>query len=310
MEHEMAINTNGLTKRYGNQVAVDSLNLSIWKGEIYGFLGANGAGKTTTLRMLLGLIKPTSGTVKVMDHDPGSEEGIMQIGSMIETPSFYPHLSGRDNLRVLAKMCGIDRGRVNQVLDQVDLLNRADDSFRAYSLGMKQRLGVAAAMLKNPPLLVLDEPTNGLDPAGMADMRTLIRRLGDEGKTVIISSHIMSEVEQIVDRVGIISRGKLITERPINDLRGNDTLVIDADPIEDVRTLVTHLPGVKSIEQRGSRIHIETTFNHALNAGQLNTRLVRAGIEVREMRWDRPSLESVFLTLTNQSTEPLTEVAA
>ena len=197
-----AIEATGLTKRYGEIVAVDRLDLRVRRGEIYGFLGPNGAGKTTTLRMLLGLIAPTIGLHLAPRRRARAPPRLLaQIGSMIETPAFYPFLSGLDNLQMLAAYTGTPAGRIAPVLDQVDLADRAEDRFRTYSLGMKQRLGVAAALLKNPPLLLLDEPTNGLDPAGMADMRPLIRQLGDDGHTVLLSSHLMNEVEQVCDRV-------------------------------------------------------------------------------------------------------------
>ncbi len=205
-----------LTKRYGEVVAVQDLDLSVRAGEVYGFLGPNGAGKTTTLRMLLGLVRPTSGRVLLHGRPPGDLSG---VGALIEGPAFYPYLSGRDNLRVLARYAGVDDRRIDVVLDLVDLADRAKHKFATYSLGMKQRLGVAAALLKDPQLLILDEPTNGLDPAGMADMRTLIRRLGAAGSTVLISSHLLGEVEQICDRVGIIARGALVAENTVAELR-------------------------------------------------------------------------------------------
>ncbi|HEX2771815.1 MAG TPA: ATP-binding cassette domain-containing protein, partial [Micromonosporaceae bacterium] len=172
---DFPVHTEGLTKRYGNLTAVDALDLDVRAGEIYGFLGPNGAGKTTTLRMLLGLVRPTSGSIRVLGEPPGRRAG---VGALIEGPTFYPYLSGRDNLRVLARYSGTDPGRIDVVLDLVDLAGRAGDRYATYSLGMKQRLGMAAALLKDPRLLILDEPTNGLDPAGMADMRAIIRRLG------------------------------------------------------------------------------------------------------------------------------------
>ena len=190
------------------------------RGEVYGFLGPNGAGKTTTLRMLLGLVRPTSGTAAVLGEAPGTPGGLARIGSMVEAPAFYPYLSGRDNLRVLARHAGVGEERVDAVLAQVDLSARADDRAATYSLGMKQRLGVAAALLKDPELLILDEPTNGLDPAGMAEMRAFIRSLGDGGRTVVLSSHLMGEVEQVSDRVGVIRDGSLVAEGTVEELRG------------------------------------------------------------------------------------------
>ncbi len=183
----------GLTKRYGRRItAVDGLDLSVRRGEVYGFLGPNGAGKTTTLRMLLGLIRPSSGTARVLGKKPGDPEGLARVGALVESPAFYPYLSGKDNLRVMARYSGVPYWRVDEALITVELGGRAKDKFRKYSLGMKQRLGVAAALLKDPDLLILDEPTNGLDPKGMADIRALIRKLGQGNRTVLLSSHLLA----------------------------------------------------------------------------------------------------------------------
>src|SRR5699024_12049586 len=179
-----------------------------------------GAGKTTTARMLLGLITPTGGTATVFGRAPGDPRALARIGALIEGPGFYPYLSGRDNLRVLARYARVDSSRIDDVLAIVDLSDRADDRFHGYSLGMKQRLGVAAALLKDPDLVILDEPTNGLDPAGMRDMRALIRSLGDEGRTVLLSSHLLREVQQVCDRVGVINHGRMVTEGTVDELRG------------------------------------------------------------------------------------------
>src|SRR6266542_244326 len=196
--------TQGLTKRYGERVAVRELDLTVRAGEVYGFLGPNGAGKTTTLRMLLGLVRPTAGRVLLHGRPPGSLDG---VGALIEGPAFYPYLSGRDNLRVLARHAAVPGKRVDVVLDLVDLSARAGDRYATYSLGMRQRLGVAAALLKDPRLLILDEPANGLDPAGIRDTRRLLRRLGDEGRTVFLSSHLLAEIEHTCDAVAILNRG-------------------------------------------------------------------------------------------------------
>ena len=191
---------------------MEDLILRVHRGEVYGFLGPNGAGKTTTLRMLLGLVRPTSGTVQVLGHEPGREAALARLGALVETPGFYAHLSGGDNLRVLARYSGVESSRVRTVLEQVGLSSRARDGFAGYSLGMKQRLGVAAALLKDPELLILDEPTNGLDPEGVADMRDLIRSLGRGERTVLLSSHLLAEVEQVSDRVGVVREGRLVAE--------------------------------------------------------------------------------------------------
>lgn len=239
------VETTDLTKRYGNEiVAVDSLNLKIRRGEVYGFLGPNGAGKTTALRMLLGLVRPTSGTGKVLGEKPGTGEGLKSVGALIESPAFYPYLSGKNNLSIMAKYSGVPQSRVAIVLDQVELTDRAGDKFQNYSMGMKQRLGVAAALLKDPELLILDEPTNGLDPRGMAEMRELIRNLGKGERTVLLSSHLLGEVEQICDRVGVIQDGKFIAEGTVEELRGQSRLLVRADPIKQARQLAQEMLGV------------------------------------------------------------------
>jgi ABC-type multidrug transport system ATPase subunit len=228
---DLVIETRALTKRYGDSiVAVDDLDLRVRRGEVYGFLGPNGAGKTTTLRMLLGLVRPTSGRVAVVGVPPGAPQGLARIGAMVEAPAFYPYLSGRDNLLVLARHARVGEDRVGAVLDEVGLLDRATDRSSTYSQGMKQRLGVAAALLKDPELLILDEPTNGLDPAGMAEMRDFIRSLGKVGRTVMLSSHLMGEVEQVTDRVGVIRDGALVAEGTVEELRGRGGLRIRAEP--------------------------------------------------------------------------------
>jgi ABC-type multidrug transport system ATPase subunit len=207
------VETRDLTKRYGRQItAVDRLNLAVRRGEVYGYLGPNGAGKTTTLRMLLGLIEPTSGAARVLGQEPGSPASLERVGALVESPAFYPYLSGYDNLKVVSRYAGVPRRRIREVLETVELSGRAKDKFKKYSLGMKQRLGVAAALLKDPELLILDEPTNGLDPKGMADMRGLVRELGSGERTVLLSSHLLGEVEQICDRVGVIHKGILVAE--------------------------------------------------------------------------------------------------
>jgi len=294
----LAIETQNLTKQYGSVKAVDSLSLRVNQGEIYGFLGPNGAGKTTTLRMLLGLIAPTSGSASLMGSKPGTPQTLAKIGSMIETPTFYPFLSGYDNLRMLAAYTGVDYRRIGEVLEQVDLSPRANDPFHAYSLGMKQRLGVAAALLKNPPLLMLDEPTNGLDPAGMADMRQLIRQLGNEGRTVLLSSHLMNEVEQVCDRVGVIARGKIVAEGTVSDLRGDAALLVRVDQPDKAREVINSFQGVAGVEISGDSLRITARPDVEIDESQVNRRLVEAGIAVRELRSDRRSLESIFLTLT------------
>jgi ABC-type multidrug transport system ATPase subunit len=298
MNKSLVIETNALSKRYGERIlAVDRLELQVRRGEVYGFLGPNGAGKTTTLRMLLGLVRPTSGGALVLGARPGSPQSLARLGALIETPAFYPFLSGRDNLKVLARHAGAPETRIEQVLDEVDLAARGSDRFGTYSLGMKQRLGIAAALLKDPELLILDEPTNGMDPAGMAEMRTFIRELGRGRRTVLLSSHLMAEVEQIADRVGVISRGKLVGEGTVEELRGRESLWVRAEPLEKAERLVSELRAVEGVARTDGGLRIATD---PAAAAAINRALVEAGIAVAELRPERVSLEKVFLELTQE----------
>jgi ABC-type multidrug transport system ATPase subunit len=294
------IETRALSKRYGDTVAVDGLELRVRRGEVYGFLGPNGAGKTTTLRMLLGLVRPTSGTATILGVPPGAPEGLARIGAMVETPAFYPYLSGRDNLRVIARHAGVGDDRVEAVLDQVGLSDRARNRSAAYSLGMKQRLGIAAALLKDPELLILDEPTNGLDPAGMAEMREFIRSLGADGRTVVLSSHLMVEVEQVSDRVGVIRDGRLVAEGTVDELRGRAALRVRAEPSAEAARLIAALPEVTSVT--GVDGLLDVTVDNS-RAAAVNRVLVEAGIAVSELYVQKASLEDVFLELTRAGDE-------
>jgi ABC-type multidrug transport system ATPase subunit len=301
MNGDSLVETSDLTKRYGPRiVAVDRVSLTVRRGEVYGFLGPNGAGKTTTLRMLLGLIRPTSGTATVLDRSPGDPKGLARVGALVESPAFYPYLSGRDNLRVIARYANAPKKRIDAALDLVDLTDRARDKFATYSLGMKQRLGVAATLLKDPELLILDEPTNGLDPAGMADMRALIRRLGSGERTVLLSSHLLGEVEQICDRVGVISRGRLIAENTVEELRGGAALLVTAKPLDRARERVEQLLGAERVEMTGGSLRLDTD---PATAGRINRELVKADVEVIELRRIERTLEEVFLEMTNEEGE-------
>ncbi|MGH2450448.1 MAG: ABC transporter ATP-binding protein [Candidatus Limnocylindria bacterium] len=296
MDDGFVIETSELTKRYSERVlAVDRLDLRVRRGEVYGFLGPNGAGKTTTLRVLLGLVRPTSGSALVLGAAPGSPEGLARGGALGESPSLYPFLSGRDNLRVLARHARVPESRVEAVLEEVELTDRASDRFSAYSLGMKQRLGVAAALLKDPELLILDEPTNGLDPAGMAEMRTFIRDLGRGRRTVLLSSHLMSEVEQICDRVGVIRRGSLVGEGTVAELRGRESLRVRAEPVAAAERLLATLPAVERVTVADGGLQVAAD---PAAASAINRTLVEAGIAVSELRPEQASLEQVFLELT------------
>ena len=296
-ERTTAIETRQLTRAYGERLAVDRLDLRIRQGEVFGFLGPNGAGKTTTLRMLLGLIAPTSGSAVVAGGSPGSAESLDQVGAMIEQPGFYPYLSGAENLRLMAAYSRVEPQRVAAVLDQVDLGDRAGDKFSAYSQGMKQRLGLAAALLKDPVVLILDEPSNGLDPAGMAEMRTLIRSLADEERTVLLSSHLLGEIEQICDRIGVIREGQLVAEGTVAELRGDELLSVVATPFDAAWNYLLSRQDLEIVDTADGAIQLRTD---RARTASITRGLVEAGFDVTELTWRWQTLEDVFLDLTNR----------
>jgi ABC-2 type transport system ATP-binding protein len=299
------IETAGLTKRYSDTIlAVDELALQVRPGEVYGFVGPNGSGKTTTLRMLVGLVRPTAGSARVLGHQPGAREALARVGAVIEEPAFYPYLSGRDNLRVMADHAGCPHTRIESVLETVELSERAGDPFRTYSMGMKQRLGLAAALLKDPAVLILDEPTNGLDPNGIADMRRLIRSLGSGERTVLLSSHLMTEVEAICDRIGVIRKGRLVAEGTLDELRGRPELRVRAHPLEAASEAVARLPFVEAVRRDDGALLVTADL---CRAGQLNRHLLEAGIEVCELTPVRSSLEDIFLELVDDRERDGTE---
>ncbi len=296
---DQLVETKGLTKRYGPRItAVSDLDLTVKRGEVYGFLGPNGSGKSTTLRMLLGLVRPTSGTAQVLGKKPGDPASLQKIGALVESPSFYPYLSGRDNLRMLAYYSKVPPAWVEKVLEQVKLSRRAKDKVKKYSLGMKRRLGVAAALLKDPELLILDEPTDGLDPKGVADVREIIRNLGRDKKTVLLSSHLLGEIEQICDRVGIVREGKMVAEAQMDELKSREGLIVRADPLEEALRVARWLPGVERawVDDETLRLMVDPEIAAEVNGG-----LIRAGIRVSELRPAERSLEEVFLQLTEES---------
>jgi len=245
--------------------------------------------------MLLGLVRPTSGEATVLGAPPGSPKGLMRIGAMVEAPAFYPYLSGGDNLRVLARYAGVSEDRIDAVLSEVGLSARAADRSATYSQGMKQRLGVAAALLKDPELLILDEPTNGLDPAGMAEMREFIRSLANGGRTVVLSSHLMGEIEQVSDRVGVIRNGSLVAEGTVEELRGAAGLRVRAEPLAEAARLIDALPNVDEVTRVDGLLEVAVDTSEA---PAINRVLVEAGIAVSELYAEKASLEDVFLELT------------
>ena len=297
---ELVVQTDALTKRYGDRLAVDAVSMTVRRGEVYGFLGPNGAGKTTTLRMMLDLIRPTGGTASILGRPAGSPDVIDKVGALIEGPGFFPYLSGRDNLRVLARSRGLDGSAVEGALVRVDLADRGDDKYKRYSLGMKQRLGVAAALMGDPELIVLDEPTNGLDPAGMADMRALVVSLARGGQTVLLSSHLLAEVQEICDRVGVINGGRLLRESTVAELRGEATLRVRATPEDQALVVAMRAAGDDGVRRTAHGLEIDLS---AAAAPALVRDLVAAGVDVHEIASVERTLEEVFFEMTTHEQE-------
>jgi ABC-2 type transport system ATP-binding protein len=302
--HGLALATRGLQKRYGTRVALDGLDLSVPTGVVYGFLGPNGAGKTTTMRLLTGLIRPNAGTIELLGRPFGRRDRhrLFEVGALIETPSFYPYLSGRENLRSLAATgAHVSNRRVEELLELVGLLDRARDKVQGYSLGMKQRLGIAAALLSDPRLLLLDEPANGLDPAGIVAMRETLRHLAATGKTVFISSHVLGEVQQLADVIGIIAAGRLVREGPIEELLEGEGVVrvrvapSELDSATRVLNTIAGAGGVAPVP--GEENWLSIRFEPG-RAAEVNRALALAGIYVSGLETGS-DLESLFLALTS-----------
>ena len=297
---EIALQTEQLTKRFGKRTAVDRLTMRVDRGDIYGFLGPNGAGKSTTLRMLLGLVRPTSGVVKFPVRASTWEylKARSRVGAIIETPAFYDNLSGRRNLQLLASLSGgVQKQRVEEVLDIVELRDRARDPVKAYSYGMRQRLGIAQALLPTPDLIILDEPTNGLDPQGIQQTRKLIRRLRDDFKlTVLLSSHLLTEIEQLCNRVGIIHEGRLLYEGGPEALVAPTSLYkVRVDDLSRAFELLTRESGVTVSRNGSSYLQLDAD---AEKIPDVNAMLVAHGIKVYELSPAQESLEEAFLRLT------------
>lgn len=293
------VSTDRLTKRYGGHTAADRVSLTVRRGEVYGFLGPNGAGKTTTLRMLLGLVKPDGGSALVHGLPPGSPGALRRTGSLIEGPGFFPYLSGLENLRVVGRYRGLGRREAEEALERVDLAERGKDRFRTYSLGMKQRLGVAAALMGRPDLLVLDEPTNGLDPAGMASMRRLIADLSGDGQTVLLSSHLLAEVQQCCHRVGVIVGGELSYEGTVDDLRGSRVLRVRAEPGDRAMPILKGASdaGIEQTRDEDGRTVLSVDAG-GVDVPAVVRELVAADVDVHSVAVRERSLEDVFLTMT------------
>ncbi len=296
---DVAISVRGLTKTYGEQVALRDASFSVPLGTICGFVGPNGSGKTTTIRMLLGLISASQGSGEVLGQSISHPERYLPfVGAMIEGPAFYPALSGAENLNVLATVGGFPKSRVDELLELVGLSDRAQSKYKTYSLGMKQRLGIAAALLPNPKLLILDEPTNGLDPAGIHEVRTLLKHLADQGTSVFVSSHLLSELEVIAEYLVMLREGVVVFAGPIKELLSaqQPTIWLSVSNSADVSKLI------ELLEKQGFSVLHNASGLHVIgsreDAGRINAMAFQSGITLNELRCEIPSLEETFFDMT------------
>jgi len=289
-----------LVKTYGSIRAVDHVDLTVETGDIYGYLGPNGAGKTTTLRMLLGLIRRDGGSVSLFGRDPARGIGALaHVAGFVESPTFYPYLSGLENLQLFGALDGgVDRKRIDVVLEQVELRDRARDRVGTYSLGMRQRLGIAAALLRNPKLLILDEPANGLDPAGIRDLRTLIASLPDRGVTVLYSSHLLAEVEEVCNRVAIVNDGRIVFEGRLDELRASFGISYRLETADDQAAGAAARELGVSAEPVGGGLSVDADRD-ALD--RLTIELGRRNIAIRQLTRQQRSLEDLFFQLTEDA---------
>ena len=302
MSEKFAIRARGLTKRYKQVVAVNNLDLDIPTGTVYGFLGPNGAGKTTTIRMLLGLIRPTSGQAEVLGHDIRTARSAIapNVGAIVESPAFYTYLTGAQNLEVLwrSSNMAVDPRRIDALLERVGLGERGKHKVKTYSLGMKQRLGIAATLLTDPEIIFLDEPTNGLDPAGTVEVRNLIMQLGRDGHTIFLSSHLLNEVEQVCTDVAIVQQGDLKLQGKVRELLAQSTgVLIEAAPAERALALLRRYPELNAQPYEDGTIAVSVD---TAEVPTLVRSLVSADIDVYGVQARRTTLEQLFLDLTGQ----------
>jgi ABC-2 type transport system ATP-binding protein len=308
MSTPYVVETSGLTKRFGARVAVDNVDLRVQRGSAYGYLGPNGAGKTTLIRMLLGLTRATAGTMRLLGRPVPAERAaaLARVGAIVEEPRFHRYLTGRENLSVIAAAREREaHGRVAGALERVGLAGRADERVSTYSLGMRQRLGVARALLADPELLILDEPTNGLDPAGIHEFRAMIRGLVEEGRTVLLSSHLLDEVEKICDAVAIVDHGRVVMQGSLAELKGSrQTILIGSNDGIRAQALLAAHSAVRSAAKTPEGIRVTLRPDSAVTAedvaADINRRLVEAGLAVHRLEAVHASLEERFLEITSR----------
>ncbi|HHG84725.1 MAG TPA: ABC transporter ATP-binding protein [Bacteroidetes bacterium] len=293
---ETVLSIQNLSKRYGRITAVNDLSLEIPKGSIFGILGPNGSGKTTTLGMVLDVLHPNSGTYSWFGLPP-STAARKRVGAILEGPLFYPYLTATNNLKVVADIKGADYKRIDAVLEQVGLLERKDYPFKTFSLGMKQRLAIAAALLNKPDVLILDEPTNGLDPQGIVEIRQLVRDIAKDGVTILLASHLLDEVEKVCSHVAVLKRGKLLYSGPVGGLiSGEGVVVLQASDLEQVRTLLEKYPGVTSISENEGQLLAQ--FGKTPDPADLNKYMFEQGVTLSHLDLRSSTLEEQFLELT------------
>jgi ABC-2 type transport system ATP-binding protein len=301
---ETVIETRQLTKKFGDRAAVNGVDLTVAAGVAFGFLGPNGAGKTTMIRTLLGLTQPTSGDVALLGLPQPARraEALARVGAIVEEPRFHPHLTGRENLKIVA--AARDRAaeaRIPGALERVGLAQRANDRVKTYSLGMRQRLGIARCLLADPALLILDEPMNGLDPAGILEMRRLIRAFVEEDRTVFLSSHLLDEVEKTCDQVAIVDQGRVVIQGAVGEIaaRGEPTVLVEVGDLSAARDVLARDARIKHFEEEGART-FRLTLSDGLGPAGINRALVAAGIEVSRLEPARATLEETFLSITSR----------
>lgn len=308
--NDAVLAVHGLTKRFGTNVAVDKLDLTIQRGKVLGFLGPNGSGKSTTVSMVLGLVRPSEGSVQIMGKPLVDDPSLVarHVGAIIENPAFYPFLSGRDNLRAQAKLAGgVSESRIDELLNLVNMESRADDKYKTFSLGMKQRIGIASTLLTNPDLVILDEPTNGLDPAGQREIRGIIPRIAEEGHSVLLASHLLHDVEQLSDQVIIIRRGKKVTEGSVDELlrlKSYFEVRLRESDIQAAAAVIRQIAGVEAVSAEGDRLTINAREEVG---GEISRSLAAAGLYRSYFARARGTLEDLFLELTAEpleTTEP------
>jgi len=311
MSQAPPLEVRGLVKRYGELVAVAGVDLTVHAGDVYGYLGPNGAGKTTSLRMMLGLIRPDEGSVRLFGRDPQESVSALEgVAGFVEAPTFYPYMSGRRNLELLAAFDGDGaEGRIEEALEAVELSHRAGDRVGGYSHGMRQRLGIAAALLRNPRLLLLDEPATGLDPGGMRDMRLLVKRLAAQGITIVLSSHLLAEVEEVCNRVAIVQRGRIVYEGQIAELKRAAGMTYRLSTTDDQRALAVcrAQPGIEEVRVREGQI---TFVAEDRAVAELSQALVEAGALILALAPQGATLEELFFSLTEAGapdSEPVAE---